>query len=136
MGKEDLFWLTVSEVLVHGHLAPLPLGHWHSSSSRFKYRVEQSCSSRGRWEAGRERKVQGPNIPFQGMSPVTKFLQKAPPLKGCTDNTMSWDQTFNTRAFGGHPLEHSRCLGDRFFLDTHRKQGSDVLPLPQFSSSS
>jgi hypothetical protein len=74
--REDLFWLTFSEVSVYGQLAPLCYGDGKDHGRTGV--EEQSCSTQDSWYADRERereRDQGPKIPFKDTSPVIYFHQ-------------------------------------------------------------
>jgi hypothetical protein len=99
--RKGLFWITISEVSVHGHLVPLPLSLWQHS-----HHGGSMCLPRG--GEGRKREVGrgwGPNIPFKGMPPMTYIpltgphLLKVPPP---SNSATGWGQAFNRWAFRGH----------------------------------
>jgi hypothetical protein len=64
--KKGLFWLTVSEVLVHGHLAPLLLGLYKPIHHGRRKPIHG-----GKIERGRKGRGQGQIIPFKSMPSLT-----------------------------------------------------------------
>jgi hypothetical protein len=70
---KGLFWLMTSEVSVHGHMVPLPLGLWLGSTSQWERVVEEVAHS---WQLGNIKETGsdwGSNIPFKGTPPVTQL---------------------------------------------------------------
>jgi hypothetical protein len=95
-----LVWLIISDVLVHGPLTTLL---WSYGS------ITHHCGSM--WhlkqpESKRERKDQGPIIPFKGIPLMTSVpstrsqLLKVPPS---SNSAMTVDQAFNTWTCEGYP---------------------------------
>jgi hypothetical protein len=65
--KEERFvWLTVSEVSLHGQVAPLLLGLWQERTSLWKGMAEESSLPHGYWKAEKDRELQGMLLTFKG----------------------------------------------------------------------
>jgi hypothetical protein len=79
--KKSLFWLMLSEVSIHGHMALVLLGLWWGRTwwgSRWGYEVVHAVVDRRQ----QRRRHRGHNISFRG-TPMTYFFQVDPPPKAC-----------------------------------------------------
>jgi hypothetical protein len=87
---EELFWLMVLEIPVHGHLASLLWAWGEAETSWWKGMAEDSCFPHDSQEAEREKKGPNPKNNLKIMSPVsTTTSSKQPHLPVSTSSPKS-----------------------------------------------